>query len=188
MRRIIGPLLALLTLTGAYLYGFPAPTLAYGAGVVAHVLGGLVATVLLVLLARTVGGQSWPARIGWAATVLGATLRHRDRQDGRDAPLPAAREGPHCPQHARHRDPRGGAHGATGRPPISCGAGLPPSRNASADRRSLGGGGQPCDDCSLLFSPSPRSPLPLATARGTCGRCAGTSRTASRTRRCRRRR
>ena len=72
MRRTIGPLLALLTLTGAYLYGFPAPTIAYCAVVVAHVLGGLAATVLLVLLARTVGGQSWPARIGWAATGLGA--------------------------------------------------------------------------------------------------------------------
>ena len=49
MRRLIGPLLALLTLTGAYLYAFPAPTLLYGAGVIAHVLGGMVAAVLLVV-------------------------------------------------------------------------------------------------------------------------------------------
>ncbi len=72
MRRIIGPLLALLTLTGAYLYGFPAPTLVYGAAVIAHVVGGLAAAVLLVLLARAVGTQSWPARVGWAVVVLGA--------------------------------------------------------------------------------------------------------------------
>jgi tetratricopeptide (TPR) repeat protein len=71
MRRTIGPLLAVLTLTGAYLYGFPAPTLAYGAGVVVHVLGGLAAAVLLGVLARRIAGQSWPARIGWVALGLG---------------------------------------------------------------------------------------------------------------------
>src|SRR5215207_2760571 len=71
MRRIIGPLLALLTLTGAYLYGFPAPTLAYGAGVIVHVLGGVATAVLLGVLARGIAGQSWAARIGWVALGLG---------------------------------------------------------------------------------------------------------------------
>jgi len=72
MRRIIGPLLALLTLTGAYLYGFPSPTLLYGAGVVAHVLGGIAAAVLLVVVARGFRGQSSPARVGWIALGLAA--------------------------------------------------------------------------------------------------------------------
>ena len=166
MRRTIGPLLALLTLTGAYLYGFPAPTLAYGAGVVAHVLGGLAATVLLVLLARTVGAQSWPARLGWAATGSGASP-DRHRQDRRDAPLPAAREGPHRPQHARHRHPRGGARGATGRPPIFAEQGF---RLRESLRRTAAASAEAVEPCTRLltaFSPSPRSWPPPATAPGT---------------------
>jgi Flp pilus assembly protein TadD len=69
MRRILTALLVLLAGTGVYLYALPAPTLAYGAAVLAHVVAGLVATVLLALAARAFKSQSWPARVGW--TVLG---------------------------------------------------------------------------------------------------------------------
>jgi Flp pilus assembly protein TadD len=72
MGRFLQLLLALLTLTGAYLYAAPTPTLAFGAGVLAHVVAGLAAAVLLVMLARRLRAESWPARVGWLTTALGA--------------------------------------------------------------------------------------------------------------------
>src|SRR4051812_42093649 len=88
MRRMIGPLLALLAATGAYLYGFPAPTLIYGAGVVAHVVAGIGIALLLGLATGAFPRQPWPARIGWitlalatiaglAIIVTGATLPYQ---------------------------------------------------------------------------------------------------------------
>ena len=72
MRRIIGPLLALLTLTGAYLYGFPAPTLV----VRSHRHRPRRRRPRRGGVARAAGAcgrhESWPARVGWAAVALGA--------------------------------------------------------------------------------------------------------------------
>lgn len=88
MTRVTGLLLALLTLTGAYLYAAPAPTLLYGAGVFAHVVGGVLALALLALTARRLFAEGWAARLGWLLVVvggiaglvliaIGATLPHR---------------------------------------------------------------------------------------------------------------
>ena len=119
MRRIIGPLLALLTLTGAYLYGFPAPT--------------------LVLRRRRHRPRRRRPRRGGVARAAGACGRHAvvaraggvgrrlarrggrpgDRQDRRDAALSPARPGAHRRERGRHRDPLGGAprpHGASHQP------------------------------------------------------------------------
>ena len=185
MRRIIGPLLALLTLTGAYLYGFPAPTLVYGAAVIAHVVGGLAAAVLLVLLARAVGTQSWPARVGWAVVLLGAA-----------AGLAIVKTGgtlPYRPLVLVHI-----AASVAGIVILSAerlarmGRPISPSIDRS-DRPSAANGNHvgrasAWDDCWRHWPPSPSSPLPWGTARGTCGKCGGTSPTGFRTPRCRPRR
>ena len=88
MSRVTGWLLALLTLTGAYLYAAPAPTLVYGVGVIAHVVAGVAALVLLLRFARELAGPGLAPRVGWGLTVaggvagiviiaIGATLPHR---------------------------------------------------------------------------------------------------------------
>jgi Flp pilus assembly protein TadD len=88
MRRIAGALLALLTVSGAYLYAAPAPTLAYGALVLAHVVLGVVALGLLLAFARTLAAPGPAAKLAWLLVVLGglagvvliaigATLPHR---------------------------------------------------------------------------------------------------------------
>ena len=88
MSRVTGFLLALLTLTGAYLFAAPAPTLLYGIGVIAHVVAGVAALVLLLRFAREFAGPGLAPRLGWGLVVaggvaglvliaVGATLPHR---------------------------------------------------------------------------------------------------------------
>jgi cytochrome c-type biogenesis protein CcmH/NrfG len=74
MPRLLSFLVGLLTLTGVYLYAFPAPTLSYGIGVMAHIGFGLAATALMAGLARRFRAESWPARLGWLALATGAVL------------------------------------------------------------------------------------------------------------------
>ena len=74
MVRVLTFLLALLTLTGALLYAFPAPTLPYGAGVFVHVVAGLLTLLVMLAAVRRLRGQSLPARLGWLALMVSAVL------------------------------------------------------------------------------------------------------------------
>lgn len=64
-------LLPLLALSGAYLYALPAPTAAFAAAVLGHIVGGLVLVGLMAVLARRVRALAPAARVGWALTALG---------------------------------------------------------------------------------------------------------------------
>jgi Flp pilus assembly protein TadD len=64
-------LLALLALSGIYLYGFPAPSAAYAAAVLAHLGGGIALVVIAGLLARRLRALTPSAQVGWVVTALG---------------------------------------------------------------------------------------------------------------------
>jgi tetratricopeptide (TPR) repeat protein len=77
--RALPWLIALLTISAAYLYAFPQPTIFYAGVVLAHALGGIVAVVLLVpIFYRLLRSSSPLVRAGWmfiaASAVLGIIL------------------------------------------------------------------------------------------------------------------
>jgi len=70
--------LAALTLSGIYLYTFPAATIPYFGIVLAHILGGLVFSLLVIGSLVKLGSVSSPMKLGWlfigAGTVAGILL------------------------------------------------------------------------------------------------------------------
>ncbi|HYU45473.1 MAG TPA: tetratricopeptide repeat protein [Terriglobales bacterium] len=74
-RKLLCGLMLVLLVSAAYLYPFPQANLLYPAGVVIHVLGGILATALLALLLwrlLTEGNSIWKA--GWMLIAAGAAL------------------------------------------------------------------------------------------------------------------
>jgi tetratricopeptide (TPR) repeat protein len=73
--RLLFWLLVFLTLSAAYLYTFPQPNLVYAGVVLLHVLGGVVAAILLaLLLLRKLRTATLSARAGWLLIAAGAVL------------------------------------------------------------------------------------------------------------------
>jgi tetratricopeptide (TPR) repeat protein len=73
--RVLAGLVVILSLSAAYLYGFPQPNLFYAGIVLLHALAGIAAAVLLIpLLWRRLRQFAWLARLGWIALGLGAIL------------------------------------------------------------------------------------------------------------------
>ncbi len=64
-----------LTLSAAYLYGYPSATISYGVLDFLHIAAGLILSVLLaVYLLRKLRGESFLARLGWILLSAGAVL------------------------------------------------------------------------------------------------------------------
>src|SRR5271156_3031324 len=75
MRRLVSILLAVLFLTAAYLFAWPAANVPYFAGVIAHLLAGIAFLVLLVFLLRgLLRDASAVSRAGWILLAVGGVL------------------------------------------------------------------------------------------------------------------
>src|SRR5580704_18963945 len=75
MKRAISILLALVSLTAAYIYAWPSATVLYFAAVILHVLGGAALLLLLVCTLRNIFRSAPPAKkIGWLLLTLGGIL------------------------------------------------------------------------------------------------------------------
>jgi tetratricopeptide (TPR) repeat protein len=75
MKRAISILLALVSLTAAYIYAWPSATVLYFAAVILHVLGGAALLLLLVFMLRNIFRSAPPAKkIGWLLLTLGGIL------------------------------------------------------------------------------------------------------------------
>jgi Flp pilus assembly protein TadD len=75
MRRSVSILLAILFITAAYVFAWPSASILYFAGVLLHVLGGVVFLVaLLILLRRILRDATRVGRIGWILLALGGVL------------------------------------------------------------------------------------------------------------------
>ena len=75
MKRSRSLLLAVLLLSGGYLYAFPSATLPYALAVLLHLAAGVALTALLILLLkRGLGGVSLEARLGWILLTVGAAV------------------------------------------------------------------------------------------------------------------
>ena len=73
--RALSWLLPFLVISAAYLYAFPQPNIFYAVVVLLHALGGVAATILLVLfLLRSLQEASFVARAGWLLVAAGAVL------------------------------------------------------------------------------------------------------------------
>src|SRR5262245_40704983 len=70
--RIFG--LAALTLTGIYLYTFPVASIPYFGIELAHILGGLIFALVLILSVRAFRWASLSAKTGWILIAIGAVL------------------------------------------------------------------------------------------------------------------
>lgn len=66
--------LAALTLTGAYLYAFPAANIPYFGIELAHIAGGLIFALPLLLALRGMGSASSSMKFGWILVVAGTAL------------------------------------------------------------------------------------------------------------------
>src|SRR5271166_3369271 len=72
MNRWLSRCVFVLALSAVYLYGFPSPTLTYEAGVMVHLVAGVLLCVLLVpFLLRLMRGVSATAKMGWIFLALG---------------------------------------------------------------------------------------------------------------------
>ena len=72
MNRWLWRCVFVLALSAVYLYGFPSPTLTYEAGVMVHLVAGVLLCVLLVpFLLRLMRGVSATAKMGWIFLALG---------------------------------------------------------------------------------------------------------------------
>jgi Flp pilus assembly protein TadD len=72
--RIRTILLALLTLSAAYLYAFPSASIPYLGLVLAHVAGGFIFTALLAPVLLRFRGTPPAALLGWTVVAIGAVL------------------------------------------------------------------------------------------------------------------
>ena len=64
-----------LAASALYLYGFPQPNVTYAVVVLLHLVGGILATILLLpLLRRLLREGSWLSWTGWLSFLLGAAL------------------------------------------------------------------------------------------------------------------
>src|SRR5579863_3295171 len=73
--RLLSGLLFFLTVSAAYLYGFPQPTVFYAAVVLLHAVAGVVAAVVLIVLCYGVlRRESISSRVGWLLIAVGAVL------------------------------------------------------------------------------------------------------------------
>ena len=66
--------LAALTLTGTYLYAFPAANIPYFGIELAHIFGGLLFALLLLASLRKLWSGSTPIKLGWMSVIAGAAL------------------------------------------------------------------------------------------------------------------
>jgi Flp pilus assembly protein TadD len=74
-QRVLSWLLLFLVISAAYLYAFPQPNIFYAGLVLLHVLGGVVATVLLIpIFLRLLRSGTLSARVGWLLVAIGALL------------------------------------------------------------------------------------------------------------------
>jgi tetratricopeptide (TPR) repeat protein len=74
-RRLLPGLLGFLFISAVYLYGFPQPNVFYAGIVLLHVLAGIVASILLVLLLfRLLKQGTVISRAGWLLTTAGAAF------------------------------------------------------------------------------------------------------------------
>ena len=75
MKRATTTLLAVLFLTAAYVYAWPAPSVPYFVAVIAHVLGGVAIVGLLVFgLRELLRSAPSVAKIGWVLIAIGGIL------------------------------------------------------------------------------------------------------------------
>jgi len=73
--RLLGWLTGFLAMSAAYLYAFPQPNVFYAVVVVLHALGGLVASVLLLILfTRLMREGDWISRAGLLLLACGAVI------------------------------------------------------------------------------------------------------------------
>src|SRR5271168_2843074 len=73
--RALSWLLPFLVISAAYLYTFPQPNIFYAGVVLFHALGGVIATLLLIVaLFRLLRDGSLIARAGWLLLAAGAVL------------------------------------------------------------------------------------------------------------------
>ncbi|HEY6249522.1 MAG TPA: hypothetical protein VI685_06150, partial [Candidatus Angelobacter sp.] len=75
LRKFVAGAVVVLSVTAAYLYAFPSPTLTYAAAILLHAGLGLIAAVCLLLFCRRqLKGQPLMAELGWVLVTLGAIL------------------------------------------------------------------------------------------------------------------
>src|SRR5271156_852070 len=75
MRRISSLLLAMLFLTAAYLFAWPSANVAYFAGVVLHLVAGIIFLITLAFAARSIlRASNLTAPAGWILVAIGGLL------------------------------------------------------------------------------------------------------------------
>src|SRR5579864_600349 len=75
LRKFVIGAVLVLSLTAAYLYAFPAPTLTYAAAILLHAGLGLIAAVCLLLFCwRYLKGRPLVVKLGWLLVTMGAIL------------------------------------------------------------------------------------------------------------------
>jgi Flp pilus assembly protein TadD len=75
VQKVLFAVVALLTASAIYLYGFPQPNVAYAVIVLLHAAGGILATILILpLFKRLVREGSWLSWMGWILFLVGGGL------------------------------------------------------------------------------------------------------------------
>src|SRR5260370_34332523 len=75
VKRWLSRSLIALTVSAAYLYGYPSATISYGAVDLFHIAAGIVLTFLLVAyVIRSLPNETLLARFGWMLLTAGALL------------------------------------------------------------------------------------------------------------------
>jgi Flp pilus assembly protein TadD len=75
VKRWLRRSLVALTLSAAYLYGYPSATISYGVVDLLHIAAGIILSVLLAaFLFRMLPGEDFLARLGWILLTAGAVL------------------------------------------------------------------------------------------------------------------
>jgi len=73
--KLLAFLVLFLAVSAAYLYAFPQPNIFFAAIVLLHALGGVFATLLLIVLVwRRIGVSGWTEYLGWFLLLLGGAL------------------------------------------------------------------------------------------------------------------
>jgi Flp pilus assembly protein TadD len=74
-QRVLFWIIAFLSISAAYLYAFPQPTVFFAGVVLLHTAAGIVAAVLLLpILVRLLRTGTWTARAGWLLIAVSAVL------------------------------------------------------------------------------------------------------------------
>jgi tetratricopeptide (TPR) repeat protein len=74
VRKLLFAVVAFLTGSAIYLYGFPQPNVTYAVVVLLHAVVGVLATILVLPLLTSLWGRSWLAWAGWLLFLAGAGI------------------------------------------------------------------------------------------------------------------